>query len=184
MIPRMPTFSLVDKKNKLTPGCRGIAFESSISEGAILALPHGADAEDLRNFAGFRQYLSSNVVNWYRYVNNVRGREAKNGELQLVVGCDKASSWGMATFANSTEQISHLKFKPTSEGGYGWEYSGMVEASAGPDPEETKELRATDGSGDSGVYKNQTLFVRTLAATLSDDVWKELGFDPTSSPGD
>jgi len=165
------------KKSYSSNGASEITFESSAFEGAILALPHGADAEDLRNVARFRRYLSSNKVNWYRYVNDIRGREAKNGELQLVVGCDKASSWGMATFANSTAQISHLNFKLTSEGGYAWEYSGMVEASAGPDPEETEQLRATDRSGHSEVYKNQTLFVRTLDATLSDEVWQGLGFD-------
>jgi hypothetical protein len=165
-------------------GCREITFESSASEGAILALPQGSDAEDLCNLARFRQYLSAHEVNWYLYVNGIRGREAKNGDLQLVVGCDKTSSWGMATFANSTAQTSHLKFKPTSEGGYGWEYSGMVEASAGPDSQETEELRATDRSGHSGLYKNQTLFVRTLTATLPDDVWQALGFDPTTAPGD
>jgi len=162
-------------------GCSGIEFTSSASEGAILTMPQGAQAEDLANVSRFRQYLSTNAESWYRYVNNVRGREARNGDVRLVVGCDKASSWGMATFANSTAQEFHLKFKPTGESGsrqtYGWEYSGMVEARAGPDPDETDELRSSDDSGHSGVYKNQCLFVRTLNATLRDGVWKRLGFD-------
>ena len=162
-------------------GCSGIEFTSSASEGAILTMPQGAHAEDLANVSRFRQYLSTNAESWYRYVNNVRGREARNGDVRLVVGCDKASSWGMATFANSTTQDFHLKFKPTGESGstrtYGWEYSGMIEARAGPDLEETDELRSSDDSGHSGVYRNQCLFVRTLNATLRDDVWQGLGFD-------
>ena len=160
--------------------CSGIEFTSAASEGAILTMPQGTHAEDLANVSRFRQYLSVNAESWYRYVNNVRGREARNGDVRLVVGCDKASSWGMATFANSTTQDFHLKFKPTGENGssrtYGWEYSGMVEARAGPDPEETDELRRDD-FGHSGVYKNQCLFVRTLNAMLQDDVWQGLGFD-------
>jgi len=123
------------------------------------------------------------VESWYTYINNIRGREARNGDVRLVVGCDKASSWGMATFANSTAQNFHLKFKPTNENGsrrtYGWEYSGMVDARAGPDPEEMEELRSTDDSGHSAVYKNQCLFVRTLNATLKDNVWQRLGFETT-----
>jgi hypothetical protein len=160
--------------------CSGIEFTSAASEGAILTMPQGTHAEDLANVSRFRQYLSVNAKSWYRYVNNVRGREARNGDVRLVVGCDKASSWGMATFANSTTQDFHLKFKPTGESGssrtYGWEYSGMVEARAGPNPEETDELRRDD-FGHSGVYKNQCLFVRTLNAMLQDDVWQGLGFD-------
>lgn len=144
-------------------------------------MPQGAYAEDLANVSLFRQYFSANAENWYRYINNIRGREARNGDVRLVIGCDKASSWGMATFSNSTAQDFRLKFKPTSESGarrtYGWEYSAMVDARAGPDPEEMEELGSTHDSGNSSVYKNQCLFVRTLNATLRDDVWKGLRLD-------
>jgi hypothetical protein len=174
-------FSLIGEQSLIHWGCRGLVFESSASEGAILTMPQGADAEDLANIPRFRRYLTANAESWYEYVNDVRGREARNGDVRLVIGCDKASSWGMAAFANSTAQDFHLKFKPTGESGsrptYGWEYSGMVEARAGPMPEETEALRSSDDSGHSGVYRNQCLFVRTLNATLRDDVWQALEFD-------
>ena len=135
--------------------CREIVFESSASEGAILTMPQGARAEDLANVSKFRQYLSANAKSWYRYVNDERGREARNGDVRLVIGCDKASSWGMATFANSTAQDFHLIFKPTSQSGpgqtYEWEYSGTVDTRTGPDPRETEALRSTD---DSGLHSN------------------------------
>jgi len=144
-------------------------------------MPQGAYAEDLVNVSRFRQYLSANAESWYRYVNGVRGREARNGDVRLVVGCDKTSSWGMATFKDSTARDFHLKFKPTAESGstqtYGWEYSGMIEARVGPGPEYTEELRTTDDSGHLGVRRNLCLFARTLNATLRDDVWQDLGFD-------
>lgn len=159
-----------------------MAFQSSASEGAILTIPQGAYAEDLVNVLQFRQYLSSNAESWYIYINKTRGREARNGAVRLVIGCDKASSWGMATFTNSTAQNFQLKFKPTGANGsrstYRWEYSGTVEARAGPNPEETEALRLSDDSGHLGtVYKNQCLFVRTMNATLQDNVWQGLGFD-------
>ena len=64
-----------------------------------------------------------------------------------------------------------------------WECSGVVEARSGPDPEETEELRLTDDSGYSGVYKDQCLFVRTLNCTLRDGAWKKLvlGFEASDS---
>ena len=69
--------------------CRGIKFESSASEGAILTMPQGAHAEDLVNISRFRQYISANAESWYKFVNNIRGREARNGDVRLVIGCDK-----------------------------------------------------------------------------------------------
>lgn len=153
-----------------------MVFESSASEGAVLAMPQGAQAQDVANVSIFRQYLSRNAENWYRYVNNVRGREASNGAVRLVIGCDKASSWGVATFSNLTKRNCSLKFRTSSETELGhkyvWDCSGMVEARAGPDPQEMEMLTVQ-----SGAPLNQCLFVRTLDATLHDDTWHKLGFD-------
>jgi hypothetical protein len=85
----------------------------------------------------------------------------------------------MATFANSTERNFSLKFRPSGETGLGqnyiWDYSGMVEARAGPDRQETEVLMEQDGQ--SETLMNQCLFIRTLNATLRDDTWQKLGFD-------
>ena len=153
-----------------------MVFESSASDGAVLAMPQGAQAQDLANVSIFRRYLSLNAENWYRYINNVRGREARNGDVRLVIGCDKASSWGVATFSNLTKRKCSLKFRTSSETELGqkyvWDCSGMVEARAGPDPQEMELLTVQ-----SGPLLNQCLFVRTLDATLRDDTWYKLGFD-------
>jgi len=53
----------------------------------------------------------------------------------------------------------------------------MVETRAFPDPAETEDLRSSGDSGASGLDKNQCLFLRTMNATLRDDVWQGLGFD-------
>lgn len=153
-----------------------MAFESSASEGAVLAMPQGAQAQDLANVSIFRRYLSLNAENWYKYVNNIRGREARNGDVRLVIGCDKASSWGVATFSNLTKRNCSLKFRTSSETEFGqkyvWDCSGTVEARVGPDPQEMEMLTVQ-----SGALLNQCLFVRTLDATLRHDTWDNLGFD-------
>ncbi|KAF8802560.1 hypothetical protein BYT27DRAFT_7244602 [Phlegmacium glaucopus] len=155
----------------------GIVFNSSASEGAILTMPQGAKSEDLGNSAAFRDYAAANIADWYKFVNGRRGREAKNGDVRLVVGFDKTTSWGIATFANqSTQNNCRLRFGPSeraglaSAGTYAWgEYSGVAEVKAGPGSN-NNELRRDSDSPDVR-FENQCLFVRTLNVTLADDVW-------------
>jgi len=152
-------------------------------------MPDGAIAEDLENISVFRKYVAANVDKWYRYVNGPRGREVKNGDIRLVVGCDKTTSWGMATVSNMSKP-SQLKFKPldgqasgSPSCGYAWEYSGTAEVRVGPDQKAIDELKRgdTEDSRTGNRYLNQCLFVRTLNATLSDDKWeglnREIGVD-------
>jgi hypothetical protein len=166
---------------------RGLVFETSASEGAILTMPEGAVAYDLENIPAFRHYVAANVEKWYKFVNGVRGREAKNGDVRLVIGCDKTTSWGMAALANVTQhKVSQLKFKATENSSvkstrplYTWDYSGMAEVRVGPDIREVNALRSNDDPFDATPpsneeFSNQCLFIRTLNATLNDEAWKEL----------
>ena len=159
----------------------GLTFESSASEGAILTMPDGAYQEELGNLSRFRDYVGIHAENWYKFVNGPRGREAQNGDVRVVVGCDKTTCWGMATFANtSSAQQSRfrLKFSP-SEGqhqqqhgagnAYVWEHSGVAEVRVGPESGENEEL----GENPMRQLRNQCLFMRTLSVTLSDSVWAE-----------
>jgi hypothetical protein len=144
-------------------------------------MPEGAISEDLENFPRFQKYASENVKKWYKYINGPLGREAKNGDVRLVVGCDKATSWGMAALSN-TIRHSQLKFKPLdaqSPGsrscGYTWEYSGIANAKVGPDEGEIDGLReGLDVSATPDKFLNQCLFVRTMNVELSDDDWESL----------
>ena len=179
------------KLRVITPTPSGIVFESSASEGAVLTMPRGARSEDLANFARFREYAAANVAEWYKFVNGPRGREAKNGDVRLVVGFDKTTSWGIATFSNQTQQSNcRLKFglsegvgmtTPTTT--YMWEYSGIAEVRAGPDSRENDRLR-TDHDPPDVQFENQCLFVRTLNVTLTDDVWMEVQSSLGSIPID
>ena len=145
-------------------------------------MPEGAISEDLENSRGFQEYAAANIYSWYKYINGPRGREAKNGDVRLVVGCDKATSWGMAALPN-TSQPTRLKFKhldgPASDShvrGYAWEYSGVAEVKVGPYQEETDELRREDPGNSTArdKYLNQCLVVRTVNPTLNKDEWEKL----------
>ena len=108
--------------------------------------------------------------------------------MRLVIGFDKTTSWGIATFANQTLQNSCLlKFGPSegdSANTYTWsEYSGVAEVRAGPNSYEIDELKI--GSDPPDVqFENQCLFVRTLNASLADDVWADLHSSSGSIPVD
>ena len=141
-------------------------------------MPEGAISEDLQNRPRFREYASANVDKWYRYINGTLGYEAKNGGIHVVVGCDKTTSWGMASLSNVTRH-SRIKFKPldahSSSSRYTWEYSGVANAKVGPDQKEIDELKeGLDGSATPDKYQNQCLFVRTVPVTLKDDEWEKL----------
>ena len=138
-------------------------------------MPQGAKTEKLRNSARFREYAAANVADWYKFVNGPRGCEAKNGDVRLVVGFDKSSSWGIATFTNlARHNTCRLRFGPSPgdpTGTYRWsEYSGTADVRAGPDPDENDELKRAGDPSDV-QFENQCLFVRTLNVTLEDNVW-------------
>ncbi|KJA22651.1 hypothetical protein HYPSUDRAFT_1084056, partial [Hypholoma sublateritium FD-334 SS-4] len=161
---------------------RGLTFETKDSEGAILTMPQGSHSIDLRNVKNFRQYLAQNAESWYQYVNSDEcGREANNGDLRLVTGCDKTKAWGMATFSrSSSESIQQvpfwLNFKPhleTSGRTYKWETSGSIEGRTGPSVHEIDDLRSANEPGDV-TFINQCLFIRAMSVSLAEHVWERL----------
>lgn len=162
-----------------------LRFTSTAAEGAILIMPRGAHSEDIINIRRFRRYMAANLENWYRYVVGVRGCEVKNGDIRLVMGCDKTSAWDMAIFTSPTiePEAVWLKLQPAKDTilgkAYHLEYSGMSDTRSGPTLSDIENLKAADseGSSTSGediIYDNQCLFVRTLNTTLLGDVWDDL----------
>jgi len=148
-------------------------------------MPEGAQSEDVENIARIRAYLVENIENWYRFANGPRGRDARNGDLRLVIGTDKATSWGIAAFSNATGHVAQptecqFHFKPTgneepSVCKYTWEYSGVAEVQVGPAVEEGLLLREGDNEPPlSGKYTNQCLFIRTMNTKLSKERWTVL----------
>ncbi|KAF8196290.1 hypothetical protein K438DRAFT_757411 [Mycena galopus ATCC 62051] len=69
---------------------------TSSKEAAILQLPDGALRTDLRNLQEFRDCALRHAHRWYEFVTNDLERVVDNGDLYLVTGTDKASSWSVA----------------------------------------------------------------------------------------
>jgi len=153
---------------------RGLAFESSATEGAILAIPDATFRSDLKDLDRFYQQIGIHAESWYSYANGPgMGHRVRNGDLCLVIGCDKTTSWGIMTFSNSLEQTtSRFQFQPvTSSDSTGrhhtWEHSGTADS-----------LRVGPGGGRS--LRNQCLFVRYLNIKLRTSTG--LGFnEPTGA---
>ncbi|KAK0501768.1 hypothetical protein EDD18DRAFT_1065917 [Armillaria luteobubalina] len=108
--------------------------------GAILVLPDGGARYDALNLSQFRSYAARNAHVWYQFANIVCGREAANGSLYLVTGCDKTCSWGTASFFNPADTRSFsLKFivGGVAEGniklGYSWKSASSADVRAYPD---------------------------------------------------
>jgi hypothetical protein len=158
-----------------------MVFKASASEGAILTMPRGARSQDLRNYARFREYAAANLADWYKFVNGPCGCEAKNGDIHLVTGFDKTTSWGIATFVDQTPQNScHLSFGPSAGAGsmsssstYRWDCYGDAEVQVGPGLNQIAEL-GRPGDPLDVQFENQCLFVRTLNIALADDLWADI----------
>ena len=130
-------------------------------------LPDGATTQNLLNTRGVRSTISSNAKNWYTYARDTRGRDVKNGDIRVVVGVDKVSSWGIATSSCTTDQTASYVFKPDPIHTYRWDCVGGS-GRVGPQKIEIRDLVA-----DNTVPRNQCVFVRTINFTLSGKMWND-----------
>lgn len=148
-------------------------FETSAAEGAILVLPQGSSRTAIKSLQSIWDYMTpSTIQSWYQYAKK-RGRQLQNGNIVVVYKCDKAPSWGIATFSSTEGQMTSLTFKeangdqPVSPT-YDWVCNGTANTQmrVGPSAEENSDF--------SGVVKNQCVFLHTLNPRLSDKSWREL----------
>lgn len=143
-----------------------MAFECTGAEGAVLALPDGAIHEDLRHLGKFREYAAANTLGWYKLAMITCKRDVENGDLRLVTGCDKSSTWGMATIASTSKssQAVSLTLKaqagPDGNTAYTWECSQEC------------EVKTSTGQGDDA--RNQCLFLRSFTLSLCEAEWSKL----------
>lgn len=126
------------------------------AESALLVLPDGAMSEDYSRLGAIHAYAEQNGLAWYEFVRGTLGREAPNGALHVVTGCDKSAAWGIATIAeNSASKGSTLGFTAESVAA-GASYScswattdGSIPTRTSPNPEPGAEQP-----------RNQCLFIR------------------------
>ncbi|KAK7033461.1 hypothetical protein R3P38DRAFT_795399 [Favolaschia claudopus] len=140
-------------------------FDCQGPDGAVLALPHGAQLERLENLESMRRYAAKNAESWYKYVNQTRGRGLVNGALYLVTGWEKAKSWGMATFQDvSLRSEFQIAFSPTTdvENGYRYRWDGAYFHNKHVDPPLSADPL------------NQTTFIHAFAISVCSGIWGKL----------
>ncbi|KAJ3714416.1 hypothetical protein C8R42DRAFT_535369, partial [Lentinula raphanica] len=72
---------------------RGISFQSTVSEGALLILPEDGKCIDHRQLATFEKYAAEFAIMWYTHASGPLGRRINNESLYLITGFDKARAW-------------------------------------------------------------------------------------------
>jgi len=160
-------------------------FQSPATEGAIVVLPHGTYRYDLIGTRSVKRYVSKHIVSWYHYILDDLHCDIDNGDVRVVIGCDKTDQWGVATFSNCSETIE-LNFQPRmgSTGPYKWDYNtGSIDARSGPSLVSTDDRDTVlsdnsdidaDGQDQPKNQPNQCVFLRSINATLPDDIWKKV----------
>jgi hypothetical protein len=145
----------------------GYRFEASTAEGAILMLPEGASRTDLRSTGKFREYAIKHGVSWYQFVNGTLQEEVHNGSLYLITGVDSATSYGVASFSDSsgdtgTISASFLTIRDDASHlgrSYSWHTQGCIARRTGKSKEGTK---------------NQCVFIRGFKIALNESVFAGL----------
>ena len=149
-------------------------------------MPDGALSQDLLfHRKTIAKYISANARMWYEYADGDQcGLEVRNGDLRVVCGIDKATSWAIATLKTDTiEGLStQLELVAVDQPGasetYRWETVGRARGRVGPPQDETRDLMRATGE-DS--LRNQCLFVRVFNFNFSGQIWDDLGISPSLS---
>ncbi len=135
-------------------------------------------ATNALNLSQFRSYAARNAHAWYQFANIVCGREAANGSLYLVTGCDKTCSWGAASFFNPADTRSFsLKFLVggVAEGsiklGYSWKNTSSADVRAYPDSGLTYFV--------DSLRPNQCVFLRGFGISIRTNAFSQRVFGPT-----
>jgi hypothetical protein len=126
-----------------------------------LVIPDGGLSEDLQNYKLIKNYIATYCESWWEYVESEEcGVPIENG-IQVIVGTDKVSSWGMATFENVEDPIQfEFKGDGTQLHTRTWK---RINGRAGPTE---KEIRGLLTGPTSSSFRNQCVFVRTLNVSV------------------
>ena len=148
-------------------------------------MPDGALSQDLHfHRTTIAKFISANARMWCEYAGDQCGLEIQNGDLRLVCGIDKATSWAIATLKTDiVEEVStQLEFVAVDQPGasetYRWGTLGRARGRVGPPQDEMRDLGEAPGED---AFQNQCLFVRTFNFNFSGRVWDELNISPLLS---
>ncbi|KIK52194.1 hypothetical protein GYMLUDRAFT_180438 [Collybiopsis luxurians FD-317 M1] len=91
---------------------KGLSLCSSTTRGALLILPEGGKSANCPYLSKFYQLAAECAHSWYDFVNGPLARGVRNNSIYLVTGCDKARTWGVASFSDAPANSVSLKFVP------------------------------------------------------------------------
>ncbi|KIM38793.1 hypothetical protein M413DRAFT_447506 [Hebeloma cylindrosporum] len=151
----------------------GAIFDAVAEELATLTIPGRVTSRDVIDVSCFRKYIAANAVGWYKGVNEVGGRQATNGDLRIVVGGDRCSSWSRLATASAAVYIPDHE-SPTTR--------SFVQFNVGVNADGLGVLYIMQGNRrirdpEGVVYQNQSVFLRTLNISVCDDIWSQLTED-------
>ncbi|KAK7053704.1 ribonuclease III [Favolaschia claudopus] len=139
-----------------------VEISTSSKATAVLLLPQGASRSNLRPLQIFRDYAIKHGQSWYSFVNGKLNRMIGTGELYLITGVDKSTSWSVAALENNYDGCElSLKLKPAFVGSgsvsYAWEWECASSfANSGP----------RYSPGEETWTDNQTVFLRGFKVAI------------------
>ncbi|KAJ7753330.1 hypothetical protein DFH07DRAFT_511384 [Mycena maculata] len=150
--------------NVFVPFGAGAVIEVSTKskETGLLLLPDGASRWDLRSSLDFLDYALKHGQSWYAFVRGDLRRLVGDGDLYLVTGVTKSTSWSVAVDENqSGDGNLSLKLKATPVGNAGtswaWEWEGASSS---------KNSGPRRRPGEESWRDNQTVFIRGFKVAL------------------
>ncbi|KAJ7148428.1 hypothetical protein C8R43DRAFT_888882 [Mycena crocata] len=170
-----PRSVIWNASKKRRPNSQEIQVVESSTQTALLILPDGALRMDSRSLRVFRDYALKNAQSWYAFVNGDLQRILGNGELYLITGVTKSTSWCVATFdGSSVAEKGSLNMQATllnGEVAWAWDTSNTGTRS-GP------YRRA----GEESWRDNQTVFLRGLKVAVRSGSWDDFSEEEDYSP--
>ncbi len=137
-------------------------------------LPQGGTRFDRKNNHRWGTTPLNMRMEWYDYINSPSylGREALNGSLCFVTGCDKTKAWGSAAMSKPSDiREFSIKFLVggLSEGRIAlrssWTTQEWTDTRIYPDQD-------IDMGGSPPVRENQGVFIRGFTISVREKSWK------------
>ncbi|KAJ7889239.1 hypothetical protein B0H13DRAFT_2277274 [Mycena leptocephala] len=146
-----------------------VEISTSSKQAAVLLMPEGASRINVRFLDILRQQALKHAQNWYAFLRNL-GCMVENGELYLVTGADKSSSWSVAAGENHSQDGSiSLKLKAAQIGSAGSSYAWQWETAGG-----FADSGPRRRPGEESSTQNQTVFLRGFRIAIHSLVWKKV----------
>lgn len=145
-----------------------IGISTSAKRTAVLLLPEGASRTDLRFLKILQDHALKHAEGWYGFLRG-RGHMLEDGDLYLVTGVDKSTSWNVAAVEKATKDNNiSLKLSAVQIGSasasYAWKWeTGAAFSDSGP----------RRPSGEASDIQNQTVFLRGFKVAIDSSLFRK-----------